>query len=705
MKSALKSPILYIIVAALLIRLIYLFVGIPDSGQVAALSIDELYHYNWAAAIADGDILANAPYFRAPLYPFFLAGLLKISGHSVVFIRLIQLFLGLGTIWLTYRIGRVLFSQLVGLIAAVLLALYPISLFFDGQLLLDALFTLLGAASLYCFIETEDKKAHLPLAGLFFGMAAIARPTVLIFLPVAAFILWQRHRGDKKTLLKGFGAFLLTMVLCIAPVTIINYTASGQMMLISYQGGVNFYIGNNAQANGLYSELPGFGADWTLDDVDYEAYRETGEPLRYSEQSRFWMKKGLAYIIDHPAEFMALFAKKLFFFFSGHEISNNRRLDISVFANPILQYLPVRFWLLLALAIAGLCLPGITNYNAGRIAGIIMIYALAISLFFVASRFRLPIIPLMAILSAIGIGRIIEAFMHRAFGPRLFIAVALGITAAVCMTSDIYSGTRNDDRHALFIKGNTAMRAGEYRTAIAYYDSITALPGYFQDSFVNRGLAYLKLGDTKNSIESFHAELRANPQSAEAMNDLAAVYLVNGQTDSARFYASSSLTIKPYDKQAAINLLRTAVADTTGREAIEAQRRQFRRFVEKYPEYLFEEALYFAALGRYSEAIDNQLRVRERLDATHAVISFKTQSFATPNASRERLAVLSDYQLGYLYGLTGQFEASIRFSRQAIAADSLLKEAYINLISGYRSLGRSGEADSVVAIYLRHWPR
>lgn len=704
MKSALKTPVIYLLLAALVIKLAYLLAGFPEAGLESALSIDELYHFNWASKIASGDVLTNAPYFRAPFYPFFLAALLKLTGFSLFSVRQIQLLMGLVTIWLTYKTGRALFSPLVGLAAGILLTLYPIVTFFESQLLLDSLFTLLALGSFYFFIETEEKKANILAAGLLFGIAAITRPTILLFAPIAVYILWRRYPGDFRRFAGHCGLFAAATMICIAPVTIINYSVSGQTTLIAYQGGVNFYIGNNPEANGLYSEFPGFGADWTIDDVDYQTHVEAGKPLRYSEQSDFWFNKGLRYIIDNPSDFAALYLKRLFFFFSGHEVSNNRILETSVFSNDILRLLPVRFVLLLALMVTGLCLPGSHNRRVWKLAGIILVYALAISLFFVASRFRLPVIPLVCILAAVGIERLLVVLTSRQFGRRLFFAVVLGIGSAIFFSADLYPDTKVDSRQALFTAGNRAMRSGRYSTAIAYYDSIIERPGYFRNSYVNRGLAYLKLGDTRNSLASFHGELRVNPRSAEAMNNLAAVFLVNQQIDSARFYASAALAVQPYNKEAAINLLRAAVRDSAGRSEIEAQRRKFRRYVEKYPEYLFEEALYFAAVGRYSEAIDNQLRVKELLDNSESSVSFKTLNFSSARTSRERLRVLADYQLGYLYGLTGQYGQSIRYSRLAIAGDGMLREAYINLISGYRSLGRNREADSVVAKFLTIWP-
>ncbi len=53
---------------------------------------------------------------------------------------------------------------------------------------------------------------------------------------------------------------LVAGVLTIAPVTLRNYVASGEAVLVSDAGGFNFYIGNGPGANGTFripAEVPG----------------------------------------------------------------------------------------------------------------------------------------------------------------------------------------------------------------------------------------------------------------------------------------------------------------------------------------------------------------------------------------------------------------------------------------------------------------
>ena len=122
------------------------------------------------------------------------------------------------------------------------------------------------------------------------------------------------------------------------------------------------------------------------------------------------------------------------------------------------------------------------------------------------------------------------------------------------------------------------------------------------------------------------------------------------------------------------------------------------------PSYLFEEGLYFSILKRYPEAIDNQLRLLGILGETRTTVSFSPTYSGQSILDRSSLPALANYQLGYLYGLTGDLPKSIHFSLRAIALNNNLKEAYINLISGYRSIGDEVAADSLAGLFLSRWP-
>lgn len=140
-----------------------------------ALDLLAGYGYNWPG--------------RVPLYPLWLAGVHALTGTSYHAVRYVQAFLGAGTVFLTYLLGRRLFGHLPGMIAALLAAISYILIHQSLHLLSEVLFTpvlLLVALSLLRAVD-EPTTARFAVAGFWIGISDLVRPT-LLFLPV--FLLW-----------------------------------------------------------------------------------------------------------------------------------------------------------------------------------------------------------------------------------------------------------------------------------------------------------------------------------------------------------------------------------------------------------------------------------------------------------------------------------------------------------------------------------
>jgi tetratricopeptide (TPR) repeat protein len=707
MKTRINALLPTLLLAALFIKLGYLLYAMAEPNSVADLSVDELFHYRWASLIASGEILANAPYFRAPLYPFLLAALLKISGDGLIFIRLMQLLAGILTLIFAYKIAFKVAGKKVAILTFLLLLFYPMTTYFEGELLLDSIFSLFATVSLYLFICRRDGRERPLLAGLFFALAAITRPVILVFLPLIFIYYLSRWRDSsgRKEGVRNLVLFLIMAALLIAPVTIVNFVTSGQFILISYQGGVNFYIGNNSEADGLSSTLPAVGKDWELEDTDYLANQESGRNLAYGEQSLFWYQKGLDYIVANPGKSLGLFVRKFYYLFSGHEVSNNRPLDEVVFQNPLLSYLPVRFSLIASLAILPLFLVRDNRKLLYSLYGLILIYGITVSLFFVSSRFRLPMVPLMTVMAGWGIATLWNEIRARQFGNCLFSGIICAILIFILASSSIFPISLVNREQSLFLRGNQSLRRGDFQEAAARFDSLSRTNPRYKNCHLNLGIAYLKMGLADSAAQAFRRELSFNDRSAEAANNLGVIFLLRDENDSARHYCRQALRIKPYYTEAAINFLRSAEGESNPAElnSIDVFRREIRPANFDRPIYVFEEALYFSGLRRLREAIDNHLHILEISSQRPPSISFGI-TYSNDIIGYDKFRKLACYQLGYLYGLLGEFEPSVRFSRRAVELDPHLKEAYINLISGYRSLGEIGLADSVAADYLSRWP-
>ena len=74
-----------------------------------------------------------------------------------------------------------------------------------------------------------------------------------------------------------------------------NYRLSGELILTTNQGGANFFIGKNQNADGRSVALPFVRANprFEAEDFTREAERLAGGRFSPREVSRFWFREGL----------------------------------------------------------------------------------------------------------------------------------------------------------------------------------------------------------------------------------------------------------------------------------------------------------------------------------------------------------------------------------------------------------------------------
>jgi hypothetical protein len=136
----------------------------------------------WAQQIANGDWVGTQIFYQAPLYPYCLAVLFTLAGHDLGFERLVQAALGAASCALLGLAGRRFFSDRAGVIAALLLAVYPPAFFFDG---------LIQKSSLDIFLVT----LMLALLGEF-GARRDRKWLAVLGVATAAFVLNRENAAD-----------------------------------------------------------------------------------------------------------------------------------------------------------------------------------------------------------------------------------------------------------------------------------------------------------------------------------------------------------------------------------------------------------------------------------------------------------------------------------------------------------------------------
>ena len=96
--------------------------------------------------------------FHPPLYYLLLKGWTIFFKSSEVAVRIPSVILGLGVIFITYKIAQQLFDKKTGLIAAILMATAPLAIYYSQEARMYMLASFLASLSVYYFILI--KKIH-----------------------------------------------------------------------------------------------------------------------------------------------------------------------------------------------------------------------------------------------------------------------------------------------------------------------------------------------------------------------------------------------------------------------------------------------------------------------------------------------------------------------------------------------------------------
>jgi 4-amino-4-deoxy-L-arabinose transferase-like glycosyltransferase len=169
---------------------------------------------------------------QAPLYPYWLAFVCKLSNNDFHGIRALQHAIGIITALLIYGIGRKLFGQCAGFFAGLLSVLYFPFLCVEFYFLRDFLALHFLAWFLLLSVLAREKESWIWTlgAGFILGLAILTRENLLIILPCIPWVLSSRsHPQFWKRAVLGFLGLMLAFfplgirnVLCGAPVFAIS---------------------------------------------------------------------------------------------------------------------------------------------------------------------------------------------------------------------------------------------------------------------------------------------------------------------------------------------------------------------------------------------------------------------------------------------------------------------------------------------------
>jgi tetratricopeptide (TPR) repeat protein len=548
-----------ILLVALALRIVYVLQS-RASPFFAEPQMDAAYHVDWARALAEGRTFQPGPFFRAPLYPWFLSICFALFGEGYLAPRIVQAVVGMLTVGLVYLVGARAFDRRVGWLAALFAAGYWVMIYFDGELLLPVLEAPFDLLAIWLSLRCADRPTAVraAAAGLAWGGSAIVRPNVLLFAPlVGIWILWRASRTapSMRRALFAPAAFVLGLFAPILPITAYNMFVGGDSVLISSQGGVNLWIGNNPQSDGSSAIVPGTRADWWggYYDAIHQAEAAMGRTLKPSEVSSWYTRMALEFVAGQPALALRQFLWKLRLFWTDWELGNNS--DERFFAlrfGPILRWLPLGFGVLAPLSLIGLAL---TSRRAARdlpLWAFVPVYMLSVVAFFVCSRFRVPVLPVLCVFAAYACIRSAELLRAKKFAALIGIALAFLILAIG--VRDIPREIDRSESNGLWLLGvhevqhqNLEAGAEDFRQAIA------AKP---RNVYAVRdlGLVLKDLNRFPEAEASLRSALDIRSDDPTTWRGLVDLQLKQGRFDEAKASARQAIALAPYSAAAQFDL-------------------------------------------------------------------------------------------------------------------------------------------------------
>ena len=274
---------------------------------------DALSYDTWARDIAGGNWLGNQVFYQAPLYPYFLGVLYAVFGRNLLLVRLIQIVLGSLSCVILAQAGRVFFTRRAGIVAGVILALYPPAIFSDCLIQKSVLDLLFMSLLLYLLaLMSRRLSSGLCIStGVVLGFLALTRENALALPIMILAWLLVHYRGESgSTRLRHAAWIVLGSSLVLLPVAVRNKAVGGDFYLTTSQFGPNFYVGNNKNATGMYAGLirGHESAEYERRDATDLAETAVGRKLNAGEVSSYWSEKTLSDIRAEPVRWLRLLA-------------------------------------------------------------------------------------------------------------------------------------------------------------------------------------------------------------------------------------------------------------------------------------------------------------------------------------------------------------------------------------------------------------
>ncbi|NLN92197.1 MAG: tetratricopeptide repeat protein [Candidatus Hydrogenedens sp.] len=688
---------LLILFAGLALRAAY-FEEVRHSPEFRYPLYDPEYNAYWAKGLATDDWtppsgvrdpeIRTTPHGRPPGYPWFLALIHLIFGVSDTTPRIVQMLLGVINALLLYSLGKRLFGIVTGFFAGLMMALYWVFPYYEGLLTYPALAVFLLLCLFHCLYYWAQgrRPGWLVPVGVLLGAFALLRPNGLLLLPLLLlWILWLGWRWRLSWSRVAF-SLVIPVVVCgisLAPAFIRNYIVARDVVFLSSYGGINLYVGNHPEASLVEPRIPELLVwagieNWSC--FDYPAIvrglaaQQGVESLRFSEANRFFYKEALGFIRENPGRFMINLVKKTILFWGPVEITNDTVPAWDKYHSRVLHYLPGFPWVFALFILGTLCWifdRAVQRKEKSELELFLWltvpVYCFSVVIYFVAGRYRVPVIPVLLLFGAYGLRSIAQSFSQKDF-KKVFLLTGIFLLASVLTHFQLpgYEASQGTWylRHALACR-----RSGNLEEAVKYYEMALKSDGDRAAASANLGRLLIEQGQREAGMDMYRSGLEAHPGHSILENNLGYELYRDGHLAEARAHFERAIKNNPRLALARINLghLLAEEGDLEGalQHYEEAQRLEPGDYAAVY-----NTARIFFALGKTSQAISHYQRAVELMP--HAVDAWNN--------------------LGYCHAVQGAWVEAIPYYERALEEQPSYALAWNNLGNARLASGDSAAA-------------
>ncbi|MFZ5979614.1 MAG: tetratricopeptide repeat protein, partial [Candidatus Zixiibacteriota bacterium] len=456
------------------------------------------------------------------------AEIFRLAGPVPGRARLVQVLIGAFLPMLLFLlVDRAFRNRKAAFWSAALAVFYPTFLYYDASLLITSTMVILIVLLISQLYRAQENPTfrNFIFAGVWLGLAGLARPNILLLGPALAVWVWLliKPRVGLKPAIWRYLVLGAVTVLVILPVTVRNYRVGNDFVFIAWQGGFNFYLGNNSRASGWSATAPGIDYSWEggYRDAIVIAENEARRPLKRSEISDYWYRKTFAEIKQHPGAFLALQFKKIRLFINGFEIPNNQNLYFAreyasllkplMFTEPL--YFP--FGVLAPLAIIGLGLTFSQWRQYLLVYLMLASYTLSFLLFFICARYRQPLIPFMLVLAVLAVMKLAAYIKNRQY-KNITVFTVVFIILALESNHDLLKLEPNRVRaEDYFTQGAAQLEYGRIDQAEENFKRALAADSTHGASYNNLGMIYANRNEYLRALPLFQKAVKLEPQVME----------------------------------------------------------------------------------------------------------------------------------------------------------------------------------------------